>query len=181
MLCRMTSAEPVVRRTAAATRLPWPRHDWCSVGLPMHVVPGSLTILTGDAEASVALLSRVAHVNDKRAVLSPAPLAVLRVDDDPVAQSIHVIQAALSAGTPVVLSGGQSDAVVAAGEPMPDLLATVATTPRELVTEPIVAGNLRAGHSVTLTGQHASDHLLHLFQAWIQSSLAGLPVSRGRR
>jgi len=54
-------------------------------------------------------------------------------------------------------------------------------TPRELVTEPTVVGSIRAGYTATLTGQHTGDHLLHLFEAWIQSSLAGLPVRSGRR
>jgi hypothetical protein len=64
---------------------------------------------------------------------------------------------------------------------MPELVATVIVTPRELVTEPTAAGSIRAGYTATLTGQHAADHLLHLFESWIQSSLAGLPVPRGRR
>jgi hypothetical protein len=181
MLFPVTSAHSVVRRTAAATRLPWPVHDWCAVGLPMHLVPGSLTVLDGDTAAIDALLSRVAGVNDKRTVLSPAPMAVVRATRDPAAQSIDVIQAALAAGTPVVVSGGRPAAVVAAGEPMPDLRASIVTTPREFVIEPTAVGSVRAGYTVTLTGQHAADHLLHLFQAWIQSSLAGLPNGRGRR
>src|SRR4051812_33518237 len=74
MLIPVTSANPVGRRTAAATRLPWPQHDWCSVALPMHLVPGSLTILEGHPAAIAALRSRIARVNEKRAVLSPAPL-----------------------------------------------------------------------------------------------------------
>src|SRR4051812_1385032 len=160
MLSPMTSADSVVRRTAAATRLPWPQHDWCSAALPMHLVPGSLTVLTGDAVAMEALLSRVAHVNDKRDVLSPTPLAVARGDDDAAAQSAEVVQAALAAGMPVVVAGGQPDAVVAAGEPVPDLLVAVVVTPRELVMEPTAFGSIRAGYTATLTGQHASDHLL---------------------
>lgn len=147
----------------------------------MYVVPGSLTVLDGDSAAIDALLSRIASVNDKRIVLSPAPLAVARATRDPGAQSIGVIQAALSAGTPVVVSGGRPEAVVTAGEPMCDLLASVVATPRELVSEPSAVGSVRAGYTVTLTGQHAADHLLHLFHAWIQSSLAGLPVTNGRR
>lgn len=181
MLSLVTSADSVVRRTAAARRLPWPRHDWCSVALPMHLVPGSLTVLDGDAVAIDALLPRVAGVNDARAVLSPAPLAVIRATDDPAAQSVDVVQSALAAGMAVVVSGGQPGTVVAAGEPMPDLLATVTVTSGELVRAPTAVGSIRAGYSVTLTGQHEATHLLHLFQAWIQSSPAGLPVSRGRR
>src|SRR3954454_23865179 len=153
----MTPADFVVRRTAAATRLTWPRHDWCSVALPIHLVPGSLTVLTGDVAAMDALLSRVAPVNDKRPVLSPTPLPVVRADDNSAAQSIDIIQAALAAGTPVVVAGGQPDAVVAAGEPVPDLLARLLTTPRELMTEPTAVGSIRAGHTVTLTGQHTAD------------------------
>lgn len=147
----------------------------------MHLVHGSLTVLDGDAVAIDALLRRVAGVNDARAVLSPSPLAVERAIDDPAAQSVEVVQAALAAGTPVVLSGGQPGAVVAAGEPIPDLLATITVTSGELVRAPTVAGSIRSGYTVTLTGQHEAGHLLHLFEAWIQSSLAGLPVSRGRR
>lgn len=181
MLSLVTPADSVVRRTAAASRLPWPRHARCSVALPMHLVPGSLTVLDGDAAAIDALLRRVAGVNDERVVLSPAPLAVVRANDNPVAQSVDVVQAALAAGTPVVVSGGQPESVVAAGEPMPDLLATVAVAPRELALGPTAVGSIRAGYTVTLSGQHEAMHLLHLFEAWIQSSLAGLPVSGGRR
>jgi hypothetical protein len=54
--------------------MPWPRHDWCSAALPVHLVPGSLTVLDGDAAAIDALLGRLASVNSKRLVLSPAPL-----------------------------------------------------------------------------------------------------------
>lgn len=54
-------------------------------------------------------------------------------------------------------------------------------TPREMEMEPTAVGSIRAGYTVTLTGQQAAEHLLHLFQAWIRSSLAGLPVGGGRR
>jgi hypothetical protein len=177
----MPPADSGVRRSAAAARLPWPQHDWCSVSLPMHLAAGSLTVLDGHAAAVEALLRRIAGVNEKRAVLAPGPLAVVRTSGDAFRQSIDVVQAALATGAPVVVSGGRPAAVVAAGEPLPDLSATVITTPRQLVTEPAVVGSIRAGYTVTLTGQHAADHLLHLFQAWIQSSLAGLPLGKGRR
>src|SRR3954470_14986688 len=105
----MNPTDSLVRRTAAATRLPWPRHDWCSAALPMHLVRGSLTVLDGDAAAIDALLGRLAGGKRKRLVLSPAPVAVVRAAEDQPAQSIGVVQAALAAGTPVVVSGGQPD------------------------------------------------------------------------
>ena len=176
-----TTHKPAQRpRTLAAARLPRPAHEWCAVALPMAVVPGCLVVLDGDDTAVAALLERVAHANDNREVLRPAPLAVVRADDAK-AQSLSVIQPALRAGTPVFVGGGLPDEAIRAGEPVADLVLTVRTVPSYAVTKPAARGSISVGFTATLTGANGGDHLLHLFDALLQASLAGLPVQRKKR
>ncbi|HVT64519.1 MAG TPA: hypothetical protein VHD81_05155 [Mycobacteriales bacterium] len=169
---------PARRRTPAASRLPWPSHEWCDVWLPMHLVAGSLTALDGDRDAVEELLDRIDHMNDDREVLTPAPVAIRRGDD--ATETAAAIDAALDQGSPVVCDG-QPGAALAAGEPMPDLTLTLVMVPLDEVAEPTLTGSMRTGFRGTSKGESSGDHLLHLFGTWIDASLAGLPVAKPRR
>lgn len=171
------STTPVRRRTPAAARFTWPAHDVCDVALPMHLVGGSLTVLDGDPVAVEALLQRIDHMNDDREVLTPAPLSVRRHEG--ITESVAAVNAALEQGYPVVCQG-QPQAAVAAGEPVPDLTLTLVTTQLEEVVEPVLSGNMHEGFHAVITGESSGDHLLHLFQAWTQASLAGLTIAQRR-
>src|SRR4051812_30180343 len=166
-------------RTLAASRLPFPPHESCAAALPLYLAPGALVVCGGDADAVATLLDRAAHVNDKRLVWTPQPLVLAR-SDDVVQQSRAQIQPALDSGTPVIVGGGVPPAAVAAGEPLADLVLQVrfATGPER---EPAAVGSRSTGFQAVVTGRNSSELLLHLFQAMLQSSLAGIPPQRGRR
>lgn len=144
----------------------------------MQLVAGSLTVLDGDRDAVEELLDRIDHMNDEREVLTPAPVTIRRGDD--IAETVAAIDAALERGTPVVCDG-QPDAAVAAGEPTPDLTLTLVMVALDEVAEPTLAGSMRTGFRGTSKGESSGDHLLHLFGAWTDTSLAGLPVAKRRR
>jgi hypothetical protein len=137
----------------------------------VHLVPGALIILDGDDEG---LFRRLVTVNERREVLRPAPLVLRRDSWNPGLQSASRVQPALACGVPVIISGGSPSAVVAVDEPLPDLFATVRTT--DVASEPTVTGTIRNGFRVDVDGRHSAEQFMHLIQAFVQASLAGLPV-----
>jgi hypothetical protein len=145
----------------------------------MNLIPGALIVVDGRDDAIDLLIDRAASVNEQRLVWTPGPLVVRR-GTEPGVHSREVIQPALAAGSPLIVAGGVTDEVIAAGEPIADLRVHAIEVPSELVVEPNVSGTIRSGYDVTVFGAHSGDFLLHFFQALVQASLAGLPVERRR-